>query len=65
MFNNIPVYDIEQIYYQKIMAIAGTYLVRDEYGKERHTGRNSAKGVYDLYCLSSKLIPIHDFLRTF
>ncbi|MEA2082505.1 MAG: nucleotidyl transferase AbiEii/AbiGii toxin family protein [Elusimicrobiota bacterium] len=62
-FQGVPVYGVEQIYYQKIMAIAGTYLIRDELGKERQTGRNAAKDVYDVFCLSEKIIPLHRFLK--
>lgn len=62
-FDGVSVYDIEHIYYQKIMAIAGTYLRIDETGRERQTGRNAGKDVYDLYCLSNKIIPIHKFLK--
>ncbi|MFH1353349.1 MAG: nucleotidyl transferase AbiEii/AbiGii toxin family protein [bacterium] len=62
-FNRIPVYDVEHIYYQKIMAIAGTYLMLDEFGREKQTGRNAEKDVYDLFCLSKEIIPLHRFLR--
>lgn len=61
--NNFSVYDIEHIYCQKIMAIAGTFLVKDEIGREKITGRNAEKDVYDLYCLSQKNIPLHRFLK--
>ncbi len=62
-FREISVYDVEHIYYQKIMAIAGTYLIRDEIGREKQTGRNAEKDVYDLFCLSKEIIPIHQFLK--
>jgi hypothetical protein len=62
-FNGISVYDVGHIYYQKVMAIAGTYLITDETGRERQTGRNAAKDVYDLYCLSKEVIPIHKYLK--
>ncbi len=61
--NNIPVYDIEHIYYQKIMAVAGTFSAKNEIGRQIPTWRNAEKDVYDLYCLSLKISPLHKFLQ--
>ncbi|GEM_PF-365912 len=61
--NNIPVYDIEHIYYQKIMAVAGTFSLNNEIGRQIPTGRNAEKDVYDLYCLSLNISPLHKFLK--
>ncbi len=61
--NTFPVYDIEHIYYQKIMAIAGTFSAKNEIGREIPTGRNAEKDVYDLYCLSLNVNPLHNFLK--
>jgi len=62
-FNNIPVYDVKNIYFQKIVAIAGTHLVKNGFGKEIPTGRREARDVYDVYCLSRNVLPLHIFLK--
>ncbi len=63
IFNKVAVYDIEHIYYQKIMAIAGTRLKIDNIGREKITRRNEGKDIIDIYYLSKNYIPIHQFLK--
>ncbi|OGS46448.1 MAG: hypothetical protein A2539_01005 [Elusimicrobia bacterium RIFOXYD2_FULL_34_15] len=62
-FNNIPVYDVKNIYAQKIFAIAGTYTMEDGFGKQIATGRNEARDVFDVYMLSKQIKPLHIFIK--
>lgn len=62
-FNNVPVYSAENIYYQKIMALTGTQLGMDTTGREVITGRKEARDVFDIYCLSKMVCPLHKFIR--
>lgn len=62
-YDKVPVYDVEHIYYQKIIAISGTYLRTDETGRERLTGRNEAKDIVDLFYMSKKVLLLHKFLQ--
>lgn len=62
-FNNIPVYDVKNIYTQKVFAIAGTYTAKNGFGKEIATGRNEARDVFDVYILSKRIKPLHIFIK--
>ncbi len=62
-FNKIPVYDVNNIYFQKIIALVGTNLVRDRTGREVTTGRGEARDVIDIYYLSKKVCPLHKFMK--
>ena len=62
-FNQIPVYDVKNIYYQKILALIGTRLKLDDVGKEIFTGRGEARDIVDLYYLSKKVCPLHKFVK--
>jgi predicted nucleotidyltransferase component of viral defense system len=61
--NNVPVYDVENIYFQKIVAITGTRLRDDSTGRQEITGRREARDVVDVYFLSKKIKPLHLFLK--
>lgn len=58
----VPVYSVENIYLQKIAAIAGTGVRVDEVGREVSEGRGEARDVFDLYMLSRNIRPLHRFL---
>ena len=60
---NVPVYDVENIYFQKIVAITGTKLEKDSTGRQEITGRREARDVVDVYFLSKKIKPLHLFLK--
>lgn len=60
----IPVYSIDHIYLQKIVAIAGIRPAKDEIGREILAGgRREARDVFDVYMLSKKIRPLHIFLQ--
>lgn len=58
----VPVYSVENIYLQKIAAIAGTRPGLDELGREVSEGRGEPRDVFDLYMLSRNVEPLHRFL---
>lgn len=62
-FNKIPVYEVNSIYFQKIIALVGTDLVRDRIGREVATGRGEVRDVIDIYYLSKKVYPLHKFMK--
>lgn len=62
-FNNIPVYDIKNIYFQKIMTLTGTHLMKDETGREITTGRRAVRDIIDVYYLSRKIEALHEFIK--
>jgi len=62
-FDGIPVYSVEDIYYQKILAFVGTRLKIDETGKEAIAGRGEARDIVDVYYLSKRIIPLHSFIK--
>jgi len=62
-FNDIPVYDVKNIYTQKVFAIAGTYTAKNGFGKEIATGRNEARDVFDVYILSKQVKPLNVFIK--
>jgi predicted nucleotidyltransferase component of viral defense system len=62
-FKGVPVYAAENIYHQKICAIAGTNLQTDAAGMEMTSGRNAARDIIDLFYLSKRIAPLSVFLR--
>ncbi len=63
-FKGVPVYRVDHIYFQKIVAIAGIRPAKDETGREILAGgRREARDVFDIYMLSKKIRPLHIFLR--
>lgn len=64
IIHKVPVYAAEQIYFQKIMAITGVVLLPDATGGEAITGRHEARDIVDVYYLSQKVKPLHEFLAT-
>jgi len=62
-FNNIPVYDVKNIYTQKIFAIAGICTTKNGFGKETATGRNEARDAFDVYMLSKQVKPLHIVIK--
>jgi len=61
-FKGVPVYDVKNIYIQKIFAITGTHLVKNHIGKEIAVGRKVVRDIFDIYKLSQKICPLHIFL---
>ena len=60
----IPVYSIDHIYFQKIVAIAGIRPAKDNTGREiLRGGRREARDAFDIYMLSKKIRPLHIFLQ--
>jgi len=55
-------HSIEDIYFRKISAAVGQTKKQNVVGKIIHTGRQSAKDLFDLYYLSKHHEPISDFL---
>lgn len=63
IFDKVPVYDIENIYAQKIVAITGTLWKENEIGRQMMGGRREVRDVFDIYMLSKKIRPLHIFLN--
>jgi predicted nucleotidyltransferase component of viral defense system len=63
-FSGVPVYSIENIYLQKIVAVAGTAPRQDEIGREVAKGRMEARDAFDIFVLSKKIRPLHLFLES-
>lgn len=56
-FDSIPVYDVKNIYHQKILTLVGTRLKVDEVGREVFEGRREAQDyIVDVYYLSKKFV---------
>lgn len=62
-FDKTPVYSVKNIYLQKIAAITGTRMRKDEIGREIREGRLEARDAFDIYVLSKKIEPLHQFLK--
>lgn len=62
-FDGVPVYSVENIYTQKIAAIAGMQARTDEIGRQIIEGRLEARDAFDVYMLSKKIKPLHQFLK--
>jgi len=60
----LRVYDIKNIYFQKITAITGIQVKLDDIGREFTQGRNEARDAFDIYMLSKKIQPLHIFLKS-
>lgn len=61
----VQVYSAEDIYLQKIAAVAGMRPAIDETGREIiEGGRREARDAFDIYMLSKKIKPLHLFLRS-
>jgi hypothetical protein len=58
----IRVYDVKDIYLQKISTIIGAYTTIDETGREAPSGRNEPRDVFDIYCISREILPLHEFM---
>lgn len=61
--NQIPVYEVKNIYHQKILTLIGTKLALDETGREVITGRREARDIVDIYYLSKMIYPLHKFIK--
>lgn len=60
--NGIKVLSLEDIYIRKIYAVTGTYQIEDEIGRKiSKGGRQEAKDLYDLYCISHIFKQLSDF----
>lgn len=59
----LRVYSVENLYFQKICAIAGISPVIDEVGRLITQGRREARDAFDVYMLSKKIQPLHIFLK--
>lgn len=59
----VRVYSVENIYFQKIVAISGIRAEMNEVGRPIHQGRNEARDVFDIYVLSKKIQRLHKFLQ--
>ena len=62
-FKEIPVYNVEDIYYQKIITISGVVPQIDEIGRQIVIGRRKARDVFDIYKLSKKIKLLSEFLK--
>lgn len=63
-FDGVPVYSAKNIYFQKIITLVGSFLIKDEIGREIPAGRKEVRDVVDIYYLSKKIEPLHKFLNT-
>ncbi len=61
--DGLSVYSVENLYLQKITAIAGIKPQADEVGRQITEGRKEARDVFDVYMLSKKIKPLHVFLK--
>jgi len=62
LINGIKVLSISDIYIRKIYAIVGTFQVKDSTGRKAASGgRQEAKDLYDLYCLSNTYMKLSVF----
>lgn len=63
-FGGVPVYSVEHIYFQKIVAVAGIHSREDEVGRQIiEGGRREARDAFDIYMLSKKIRPLYIFLK--
>lgn len=63
IFDAVRVYNAENIYLQKIIAISGISSELDEIGRRVSEGRREARDVFDVYMLSDKIKPLYIFLQ--
>lgn len=62
-FDKVPVYNVNNIYLQKLTAITGGKIERDTIGREMARGRMEARDAFDIYMLSKKAEPLYGFLK--
>ena len=63
-FGGVPVYSVEHIYFQKIVAVAGIRPGEDNTGRQiMEGGRREVRDAFDIYMLSKKIRPLHIFLQ--
>lgn len=63
-FDKVRVYSVEDIYLQKIFTITGILPKFDDIGRQIMEGRREARDTFDIYMLSKKIRPLHNFLTT-
>ena len=61
--DGLRIYNIMDIYLQKVVAITGTVVREDELGRQIMKGRRESRDAFDIYMLSKKIIPLHKFLN--
>lgn len=61
--DGVRVYDVKNIYFQKIAAISGMREEVDDVGRLKYQGRDEPRDAYDIYMLSTKVQPLHKFLQ--
>lgn len=64
IIDHVPVYSARDIYFHKIVAIAGVAANEDSAGRAVPTGRNEPRDAFDIYMLSRCVEPLHKFLNT-
>jgi predicted nucleotidyltransferase component of viral defense system len=62
-FGGLPVYSVENIYLQKMIAVTGTNLEEDDIGRQVNTGRRESRDIFDIYMLSKKICALHKFIK--
>ena len=62
-FDGVPVYSIENIYIHKMIALTGTQVREAAIGRQIMEGRLEARDAFDIYMLSKKIKPLHQFLK--
>jgi len=62
-FNGVPVYDIKNIYFQKIITLVGTHFKKDAIGRDIITGRQEVRDIVDIYYLSKRILPLRKFVN--
>ena len=62
LFQGMPVYSEESLYARKIFALAGSQSRMTEIGAEVPVGRRVARDLVDIYFLSKRVRPIHEFV---
>ncbi len=62
-FKGVSVYSAEDIYFLKMIAVAGHRPVINEMGRWMMEGRHEARDVFDLFMLSREVKPLHLFLQ--
>jgi predicted nucleotidyltransferase component of viral defense system len=62
-FGDVPVYSVQDIYLQKIVAITGIQVELNNIGRQVMQGRREARDIFDVYVLSRQTRPLHIFLK--
>lgn len=63
VIKGLRVYSVQNLYFQKIVAISGSQSQTDEVGRLITEGRREARDAFDVYVLSKKIEPLHIFLE--